>query len=629
MSNTAPHQRVACTPVSTSFSTRFSRRCAATLSLAAIFALPSVVLAQATTNPDAKAGINQADLNTVRQGPERAGWWNDTVFYHAFVRSFKDSDVGPLAGDGVGDIRGLINKLDYLNDGDPATNSDLGVTGLWLMPIHPSPGYHGYEVSDFYSINPQYGTMDDFRELIKECDKRGIKVILDLVLNHISYTHPWFAEASQDPNSPKRDWFIWSDRVTDYKGPWNQNIWWPAGSRPGVEAPAPGTGPDNDPATIDPAYYYSIFYLTMPDVNYRNVDASNAMLDVVRYWIEKEGVAGYRLDAIRHLIEDGSVQENTPETHDWLRLFYKTYKQSSPDAFTIGEVWAGSEEVSTYVGDQLDTCFEFDLSYAMLDAARDSNPKRIADAQRKVIALYPPGQYGRFLTNHDQPRVMSHLKGNLGAARSAAIMNLLGPGVPFVYYGEELGMSGDKPDPNIRTPMRWNTQSNAGFTQGSPWIAVGDQAATRNVEVMRADEGSIYNLYRRMIHLRSAHASLRHGTYEPLESSDPKLYTYARVTRNAQGNPAEIAVVVINLSDNPAQSVTIKSVSGSRASDPASLSSITGNQWNGSVVWSGQIAPADGVLNQPITIDGTTLTTGVSIPGAIAARDAVVIILKP
>lgn len=579
-------------------------------------ALTTTCFAQATINPDAAATKRDLDANQVRQGPERAGWWNDTVFYHMFVRSFKDSDVGPLAGDGVGDIRGIIDQLDYLNDGDPTTDSDLGVTGLWLMPIHPSPGYHGYEVSDFYAINPQYGTMEDFRELIRECDKRGIKVILDLVLNHISYTHPWFVEASKDPNSPKRDWFIWSDTVPTWKGPWNQSVWWPAAARPGDKAPEPGTGPDNDPATEDPSYYYSIFYLTMPDVNYRNKDASDAMLDVVKYWIEKEGVAGYRLDAIRHLVEDGQIQENTPETHEWLRLFHKTYKASRADAFTVGEVWTDSATAATYVGDQLDTCFEFDLSYAMMDAARDQNPARVRDAQRKVLAAYPPGQYGRFLTNHDQPRVMTTLAGNVGAARSAACMLLLGPGVPFIYYGEELAMSGDKPDQFIRTPMRWNTLSNAGFTQGAPWIAVGDDAKTRNVQTMRSDDSSIFNLYRRLIHLRNAHPSLARGLYQPLMASDSKTYAYLRVSHNESGEVAEVAIVAINLGDNEAMDVKISPF------PDAPQTALDNASWSAHLAWAGQRNMPDATAS----FDVQRLT---SVPiGNVPAHDAVVWILK-
>lgn len=585
--------------------------------------LTGVCFAQATINPDAAATRRDLDANQVRQGPERAGWWNDAVFYHMFVRSFKDSDVGPLAGDGVGDIRGIIDQLDYLNDGDPSTDSDLGVTGLWLMPIHPSPGYHGYEVSDFYDINPQYGTMDDFRELIRECDKRGIKVILDLVLNHISYTHPWFVEASQDPNSPKRDWFIWSDSVPTWKGPWNQHVWWPAGARPGDKPPEPGTGPApaanhaTKSSSIDPSYYYAIFYLTMPDVNYRNKDASDAMLDVVKFWIEKEGVAGYRLDAIRHLVEDGAIQENTPETHDWLRLFHRTYKASNPEAFTIGEVWTDTATAATYVGDQLDTCFEFDLSYAMLDAARDKNPSRVRDAQRKVLAAYPPGQYGRFLTNHDQTRVMTILRGNLGAARAAACMLLLGPGVPFIYYGEELGMSGDKPDQFLRTPMRWNTLSNAGFTQGSPWIAVGDDANTRNVQSMRADESSIFNLYRRLIHLRNAHPSLAYGHYQPLDASDAKTYAYLRVSHDESGNVREVAIVAINLGDNDADNVRILPFA------KAPHTALDNANWSAHLAWAGQRRAPDAMA----TFEVGDQLTGLDI-GNIPAHDAVVWILK-
>ena len=215
-------------------------------------------------------------------------WWNDTTFYEIFVRSFYDSD-----GDGAGDLNGLIGKLDYLNDGDPTTTSDLGVTGIWLMPIMASPSYHGYDVTDYYQVNPEYGTNEDFKRLIEEAHKRGIRVIIDLVLNHTSAEHPWFIE-SQDPNSPKRDWYVWSDEEPQGKG-------WHPGKNGG--------------------YYYGYFGEHMPDLNYKNPAVTEEMQKVVRFWLEEMGADGFRLDAVKYLYEDGKRIEHTPATHEWLKGF--------------------------------------------------------------------------------------------------------------------------------------------------------------------------------------------------------------------------------------------------------------------------------------------------------------------
>lgn len=544
--------------------------------------LAGTCFAQATVNPAAAGGAKAVvsaknDTNT----PGRLGWWNDAVGYEIFVRSFADSKTGPLAGDGIGDIQGIIEHLDYLNDGKtPAEGGkSLGINLLWLMPIHPSPSYHGYDVDDYYAINPQYGTIEDFRRLIAECNKRGIRVILDLVLNHMSFNNKWFVEASSDPKSPKRDWFIWTDTVPDWKGPWNQQVWWRQGSKPG-----PGLKPVN-PGDTDGPFYYGIFYLSMPDVNYRNQDASNAMLDVVRHWIEKEGVAGYRLDAIRHLVEDGKIQENTPATHEWLRLFHKTYKESGTKVglkdggpFSIGEVWSPSEQIVPYVDAQLDTCFEFDMSYAMVDAARDAKGSRFAQAQRRALELFPSNQYGRFLSNHDQTRIMTSLKGDVPAMRMAASMLLLGPGVPWIYYGEELGMTGDKPDENLRTPMQWTAGPNAGFTTGKPWRVENPDYTQKNVAAQLAAPGSLLNHYRRLIALRKASAALSWGRTTVLDTGREEVIAFIRHADAsmlpAGASPAakgpETVLVVMNLGNQPAGEYALSATASPLAKGTAS-----------------------------------------------------------
>jgi alpha-amylase len=234
----------------------------------------------------APAETRVAPVTGLPAGTDGKPWWNDAVFYEVFVRSFYDSN-----GDGIGDFNGLTAKLDYLNDGNPATTTDLGVTALWLMPIHPSPSYHGYDVTDYYDVNPQYGTLADFKRLLAEAHKRGIRVILDLVLNHTSLQHLWFV-AAQDPQSPYRDWYLWSPTDPGWPGPWGEKVWYANGR----------------------SYYYAIFDKNMPDLNYTNPAVTAKLDDVARFWLAEVGVDGFRLDAAKHLIEAGQVQENTAST---------------------------------------------------------------------------------------------------------------------------------------------------------------------------------------------------------------------------------------------------------------------------------------------------------------------------
>ncbi len=479
---------------------------------------------QATTNQDAKRTDAPAQRDAALAAAT-GGWWDDAVFYEIFVRSFADSTTGPLAGDGVGDLRGLIEKLDTLNDGDPSTTDDLGITGIWLMPIFESPSYHGYDTVDYYKIDSEYGTNADFEELMREAHKRGIRIILDLVINHSSRRHPWFLDSAANENG-KRDWYIWSDERPTFVGPWNQNVWHAARG----------------------SYYYGIFSPSMPDLNFRNEEVTKAIFDITRFWLEK-GADGYRLDAIRHLIEDGPVQENTPDTFNWLARFKDTYKAADPEALAIGEVWTSSEDSAPYVGEQMDMVFDFDLSYAMMDSAKTGRADRVSQTQQNVNRLYPPGQYGRFLTNHDQPRVMTTLS-DAGAARVAAMMLLTGPGVPFIYYGEEIGMTGDKPDPEIRTPMPWTAEG--GFTSGTPWKDFKTPPAELNLAAQQNDPDSLWSLYRDLIRLRNEHPALRSGAAAVVAAGKPGIYATVRGERSERR-----VLVAINLADKPAEDVSI------------------------------------------------------------------------
>lgn len=507
--------------------------------------LAGTAAGQATTNPDAARKAAAGEVLAPRPGPTRVGWWNDVVFYQIFVRSFRDSGSGPLANDGVGDIAGIIEKLDYLNDGDPATAGDLGIGGLWLMPIHPSPSYHGYDVVDYRGINPQYGTMAEFRRLAEECRKRGIRIIIDWVPNHTSSEHPWFLEASK-PGSAKRDWYIWSDVVPDWRGPWNQAVWHRVGDRPRSKPPAAGE-------KAGAPFYYGIFSPVMPDLNFRNREVTAAMEDVTKFWLEDVGIDGFRIDAIRHLIERGSQQESAPETFEWLKQYRAFYKGVKPEAVTVGEVWADTAQAAAYVGDQLDLTFEFELASAMVSAVREGKAGKLALAQQRVLALFPPNQYGRFLSNHDQTRVFTQLKNDEGAMRAAAVMLLTGPGVPFIYYGEELGMTGDKPDENLRTPMQWTGGPAAGFSGTKPWAGVNAGYESKNVDGLGGDSGSLLNLYRRLIALRNATPALAHGAMIPVASSDERIYSFVRRSEDGQG-----VLVIVNVAVTPVSDFAVR-----------------------------------------------------------------------
>ncbi len=444
-------------------------------------------------------GDAQPDIATASDG----FWWNDVVFYEVFVRSYYDSD-----GNGVGDINGLIERLDYLNDGDPDTSDDLGVSGIWLMPVMQSPSYHGYDVVDYYKINEQYGTNEDFKRLMDEAHKRGIRVIIDLVLNHTSSQHPWFEAAAADPQGEYRDYYIWADEDPGYHGPWGQQVW--------HETPN--------------GFYYGVFWDGMPDLNYRNEAVTSEMNAATRYWLEEMGADGFRLDAVKHLIENGDLQESQPETHLWLEGFHDVYKGANPDAFAIGEVWSPTFQVIKYIGDELDAAFEFDLAQAIIDSVRSGKADAVARAQRNVVEKYPPGQYGVFLTNHDQNRVMSQLTGDENKAKLAASLLLTSPGVPFIYYGEEIGQTGTKPDEDIRRPLQWDSSANAGFTSNKPWRAPVDDYVEKNIVDQSADQGSLLSHYRDLIRLRTENEPLRTGDWSEVETNNKGVHAFLRHT---------------------------------------------------------------------------------------------------
>ncbi|MFZ5903964.1 MAG: alpha-amylase family glycosyl hydrolase [Chloroflexota bacterium] len=432
-------------------------------------------------------------------------WWREVVFYEIFVRSFYDSD-----GDGIGDFNGVTEKLDYLQD--------LGIGGIWLMPIHPSPSYHGYDVVNYYAVNPDYGTMNDFRRLLDEAHKRDIRVIIDLVLNHTSSQHPFF-RAALDPSSPYRDWYIWSTEKPDW-GNWHA-------------------------AQPDGPYYYGFFCDCMPDLNYANPEVTAQMENVVHYWLD-QGVDGFRLDAIKHLFEEAGRVENAPAMHDWLEDFYSDYKAISDETYTVGEVYsAGAFVARTYEG-QTDHIFNFELAGGIVNSVNGGSNTGLTSAYTFTLPEMPDGDYATFLTNHDQNRVMSVLRGNTAKAKVAATLLLTAPGTPFIYYGEEIGMTGAKPDELIRTPMQWSAGANAGFTTGTPWeMPNTDYAQGVNIAAQVDDPASLLSHYRALIAMRTSHSALRTGNTLIFETANKGLFASLRV------DGTEAILVLVNLTEAP------------------------------------------------------------------------------
>ncbi len=394
--------------------------------------------------------------------------------YEVFVRSFYDSN-----GDGIGDLRGLTQKLDYI--------SGLGADCVWLMPVAESPSYHGYDVTDYYKIEPDYGTNDDFKAFVAAAHQHHIRVLVDLVLNHTSSEHPWFQEALRDTASPHRSWYRWSTTPGDN---WHKS-------------------------PVRDEYYFGLFWSGMPDLNYENPAVLDAMKRVARFWLDSMHVDGFRLDAVRHLVEVGNEVSNTPGTHQVLRDFGQYVRSIAPQSYTIGEVWDNTDVILTYYPDQLDAYFAFPISEALMEAVRTGKAGGLLPTVEQFARAEPPRRWAPFQRNHDQTRTMTALGNDRAGARLAATILLTLPGVPFVYYGEEIGMTGDKPDERLRTPMQWN---------GS----------------------SLLGLYRWLIRLRANDKAIREGELEPVDTGNEAVLGYLRKDGSSR------VLVVVNLGKVPA-----------------------------------------------------------------------------
>jgi alpha-amylase len=467
-------------------------------------------------------------LGTALAAPAADDWFRDAVFYEVFVRSFFDSN-----GDGIGDLNGLTARLDYLNDGDPATTTDLGVTAIWLMPISPSPSYHGYDVTDYYGVNADYGTMADFKRLVAEAHQRGIRVVIDLVLNHSSNRHPWFIAAADDAD-PKHDWYVWKKSIPPG---WGQP--WTSGSPSEYVWHSLRAG----------EYYYGLFYDGMPDLNYRCPAVQEEMIAVGKHWLSA-GADGFRLDAVRYLFESGpgSGQMDIPETHAYLARFCQEMKRFKPDCYLVGEIWTDMDTVASYLGSprELDSAFNFDLAGAIVGGVKDKSFGYINATQEVTLETYPKDTADAiFLTNHDQDRIASVYGSNINTLKLAASLLLTLPGTPYIYYGEEIGMPGTKPDENIRKPMLWTEGENAGFSTARPWNAPARVRPGLNVKAETEDADSLLSHYRRLIRIRTTNFALRHGCYQAVSMANKNIYAYLR------SNEQEKLLVLHNFSDQP------------------------------------------------------------------------------
>lgn len=478
----------------------------------------------------------------------QAPWWQTAVIYEIYPRSFQDTN-----GDGIGDLKGIIQRLDYLNDG---TTNSLGIDAIWITPFYPSPLHDfGYDVQDYCGVDPLFGTMEDFRELVDKAHQRGIKVIIDLVFNHTSHLHPWFQESRAVKNSPKRDWYIWHNPKKNKKKP---NNW---------QGFFGGSAWTFDSATKQ--YYLHSFLPQQPDLNWRNRDVREALFNVVRFWID-QGVDGFRLDVINLISKDQKFRSNPlclgkrpyemqrhiydrnqPEIHQYLREFRQVV-DSYGDKMLVGEIALDKGEDSkiaaAYYGnenDQLHLAFNFEFL----------NCPWNGQAFKKAVALWeqvlPPGGWPNYvLSNHDVPRHFSRYRKGGNAkqkAKLAAMMLLTLRGTPFLYYGEEIGMRNvfiprwRFQDPvgkhywpfhpgrdEERTPMQWDETKNAGFSTARSWLPVARDWSQVNVEAQNRDENSILAFYKKMIWLRKATPTLQLGDYQAVETSDEHCFAYLR-----------------------------------------------------------------------------------------------------
>lgn len=472
-------------------------------------------------------------------------WYKDAIFYEVYVRGFYDSNR-----DGVGDFSGLTAKLDYLQW--------LGITCIWLLPFYESPLRDGgYDISDYYEVLPEYGTIADVKDFLRAAHTKGIRVIADLVINHTSDRHPWFQEARSSPRSPKRDWYVWCDSDQKYS-----------------RARIIFTDSERSNWTWDDeagAFYWHRFFSHQPDLNYDNPEVRQAMLDVVAFWLDL-GIDGFRVDAVPYLFEREETNcENLPETHEFLKTLRKFVDDRYPDALLLAEANQWPEDVVQYFGngDEFHMGYNFPIMPRLFMALRQEDRRPIVEILERTPEIPRSCQWGMFLRNHDELTLEMvtdeerdylyneyakdpRMRLNIGIRRRLAPLMDNGrrriellhgllfslPGSPFLYYGDEIGMGdniylGDRD--GVRTPMQWTADRNAGFSQADfarlyfPVImdpVYGYQAV--NVEAQQRYGTSVLNWVREMIHLRKRHPVFGRGAINLIKPQNRKIFAFTR-----------------------------------------------------------------------------------------------------
>jgi len=425
---------------------------------------------------------------------------NYRTFYQVFVGSFSDSNR-----DGIGDLRGVINRLDYLNDGDTASGESLGVQGIWLSPIFASPSYHKYDASDYYAIDWRFGTMEDLQELADLCQERNIKLILDLVINHTSTQHPWFlsfkeARISGDTENPYYDFYSCAATEERLNGVTYQKI-----------------------ANVD-CWYECNFSPEMPELNFDNEAVRQAVLEVAKYYLDM-GIDGFRFDAVKYIYYGDTVR-----SVDFWQWYMEELKKLEPEIYCVGECWSGETEILEYCTAM--NCFDFAMSQAegvAASAAKNGSILKftnyVASYQGKVLAADPEGMPMFFLSNHDMDRIGGTFitENNM---RMAANLYLLAPGSPMIYYGEEIGMRGSRggemTDANRRLAMLWGDPEDLIKDPAGSTYAEKNQIQTTVAEQLE-DEGSLLRYYQQLIALRNSVPAIARGSYASLDCSDKKF----------------------------------------------------------------------------------------------------------
>jgi len=421
------------------------------------------------------------------------------IVYEVFVQSFCDSN-----GDGIGDLPGLISKLDYIRD--------LGANTIWMMPIHPSPSYHKYDVTDYYAIHPNYGTMADFDRLIAEATKREMKVILDLVINHTSSDHPWFKASSSSPDNPYREFYIWRDFDTvkdeihkkettfdsDNLTQWHE---WP--------------GQDKR--------YYGFFWQGMPDLNFDYPPVHEEIYKIAKFWLDK-GIDGFRLDAAKHIFPD----DRFDDTRKFWETFTLKMRAICPDIKIIGEVWSDSVRLSTLFKG-LPSLFNFELTKIIPDCIHKADADLFITGYTNIINAYLsadlPFEDAILLSNHDMNRIRSTLGNDIARAKLAASVLLTLPGTPYIYYGEEIGMLGIKPDIHLREPFFWDEKGEDNTSWEKPQYSVPPDVVP--LKAQKDDPESIYQHYEKWIGLRNEYPDLTNGhpEFKNLQNNGILAYT--------------------------------------------------------------------------------------------------------